>query len=232
MRFENFIVDESNEFAYKVSLAIAEIPCIYNPLIINGASGYGKTHLINAIKYVMEEKHGLNVLMTECNDLIETWIATFKNNECVDLYDCFKDFDVIIVENIQDLRGKQSTQFKVARATCKAVQENKQVIFTSAKPIQRNVFMELEGYLKDRCPQMVEITISSPSYELKKQYLEYLMKMEEIELLEDEKKMIVYSTATIHQVRMILKQAILYSKIKKSKINKEVLLLMLEEEKR
>lgn len=62
---------------------------------------------------------------------IEAGIATFKNNKCVDLYDWFRDFAVIIVENIQELRGKQSKQFEVARATYRVIEKNKQVTLLS-----------------------------------------------------------------------------------------------------
>lgn len=230
MRFENFIVDESNEFAYKVSLAVAETPCIYNPLIICGASGYGKTHLINAIYCVMEEKHGLRVVVLECNELLETFATMVKRDKCIEFYDWFKDFDVVIIENIQDLRGKQASQYEVARMIHRAVQDNKQVVCTSTKSINETLFKELRGFLKSRCLCMLEANIEIPSYKLKKQYLEYLIKMEDVELHEDQQKMIISYTSTVHQIRMVIKQAKLYSRIKKCEINSEILLLMLKKE--
>ena len=113
--FDTFIVGSNNRFAHSASLAVAESPGeVYNPLFIYGGAGLGKTHLMHAIAHFIQTEHPeLKVLYvtseTFTNELIES-IRNGNNSAITKFRDTYRNIDVLLIDDIQFIIGKESTQ--------------------------------------------------------------------------------------------------------------------------
>lgn len=136
--FENFIVGSSNRFAHAASLAVAEHPsAAYNPLFIYGNSGVGKTHLLMAIHNRIKEKYPEKkqiYVSTEdfTNELIS---ALHFNRDAVTAFrNRYRDIDVLMMDDIQFIAGKESTQEEFFNTFNTLLQNGKQIVLTSDRP--------------------------------------------------------------------------------------------------
>ena len=163
--FENFVVGNSNKYAHAAALAVAESPSeSYNPLFIYGGSGLGKTHLMHAIGiYLLENNPKLNVLYVSSemftNELIKA-LNTHKMNEFKSKY---RKADVLLIDDIQFLEGKESTQEEFFHTFNSLYDSNKQIIISSDKA--PNKLVNLEERLRSRFQWNLIADIQPADYE-------------------------------------------------------------------
>lgn len=163
--FENFVVGNSNKYAHAAALAVAESPSeAYNPLFIYGGSGLGKTHLMHAIGiYLLENNPKLNVLYVSSemftNELIKA-LNTHKMNEFKSKY---RKADVLLIDDIQFLEGKESTQEEFFHTFNSLYDSNKQIIISSDK--SPNKLVNLEERLRSRFQWNLIADIQPADYE-------------------------------------------------------------------
>lgn len=163
--FENFVVGNSNKYAHAAALAVAESPSeAYNPLLIYGGSGLGKTHLMHAIGiYLLENNPKLNVLYVSSemftNELIKA-LNTHKMNEFKSKY---RKADVLLIDDIQFLEGKESTQEEFFHTFNSLYDSNKQIIISSDKA--PNKLVNLEERLRSRFQWNLIADIQPADYE-------------------------------------------------------------------
>lgn len=163
--FENFVVGNSNKYAHAAALAVAESPSeAYNPLFIYGGSGLGKTHLMHAIGiYLLENNPKLNVLYVSSemftNELIKA-LNTHKMNEFKSKY---RKADVLLIDDIQFLEGKESTQEEFFHTFNSLYDSNKQIIISSDKAPYKLV--NLEERLRSRFQWNLIADIQPADYE-------------------------------------------------------------------
>ena len=138
--FDNFVVGKSNQFVYAASHAVAEHPGEkFNPLFIYGGSGLGKTHMLHAIgNYLREFSPNLNVMYVTCeqfaNDYIESLGSSEKNKAVLEFRSKYRNLDVLMVDDIQFISKKTSTQEEFFHTFNELYQNNKQIIITSDRP--------------------------------------------------------------------------------------------------
>ncbi len=138
--FENFIVGSRNEFAYTACKSIAtanfNAPKPYNPLFIYGPSGLGKTHLLMAIKYEVEKRNpNLNIVFTNSENFTNDVISHLAPNKSMeDLRKAYRNADFLLIDDIQFLSGKDSTQEEFFHTFNDLYQHNKQIVITSDRP--------------------------------------------------------------------------------------------------
>jgi chromosomal replication initiator protein len=109
--FDNFVVGSSNEFCHAASLAVADQPgAQYNPLYIHGGVGLGKTHLINAIANQLSEKEGISIAYRTGEHFTNELIDSIRTQKTTAFRDKYRKVDVLIIDDIQFIEGKQSTQ--------------------------------------------------------------------------------------------------------------------------
>ena len=138
LTFESFVVGSSNEFIYAAAKAVAENPGdSYNPLFIHGGTGLGKTHILMAIaNYLKIHAPSLNVLYATCeqftNQLIES-ISKGKGTGA-DFRKKYRNVDVLLIDDVQFLAKKQSTQTEFFNTFNELVAQNKQIVLTSDRP--------------------------------------------------------------------------------------------------
>ena len=136
--FDSFVVGESNKLIHAAAKAVAEHPGeSFNPLFIYGGTGLGKTHILMAIVNHVKLKHpSKNVLYTTCeqftNQLIEA-ISRGKNNG-PEFRNTFRNVDILLIDDIQFLSGKQQTQSEFFHTFNELIMQNKQIVIASDRP--------------------------------------------------------------------------------------------------
>ncbi len=171
--FDNFVVGRnSNLQAYQAALMISSNPGkMYNPLFIYSSSGLGKTHLLHAIgNYIKENTPLLNVLYISTDDFVEEYIRfVHGDKESESLKDFFKSIDVLLIDDIQFLAEKPKTEEMFFHIFNSLVNNNKQIVLTSDR--HPSELKGLENRLVSRFNQGLQISISVPDLETRKQIL-------------------------------------------------------------
>ncbi|MFM1784827.1 MAG: chromosomal replication initiator protein DnaA [Actinomycetota bacterium] len=131
--FENFVTGGSNRFAHAAAFAVAEAPAeAYNPLFIYGSSGLGKTHLLHAIgHYAIHLKPRTNVRYVSSEEFTNDFINAIQNNKTAEFQAQYRDVDILLVDDIQFLSGKDQTQEAFFHTFNTLHDHNKQVVITS-----------------------------------------------------------------------------------------------------
>ena len=179
--FSTFIVGRSNEFAYAACTAVAKEPGkSYNPLFIYGPSGLGKTHLMHAIAHEVEQQHpDYNIIYVTSEEFGNDLINGINRNNMASFHDKYRSADVLLIDDIQFIIGKESTQEEFFHTFNHLHVSGKQIIISSDKPPKD--IETLEARLRTRFEWGLIADISSPDYETR---MAILRKKEELDGLE------------------------------------------------
>lgn len=171
--FDNFVVGRSSNLqAYQAALMISSNPGkMYNPLFIYSSSGLGKTHLLHGIgNYIKENTPLLNVLYISTDDFVEEYIRyVHGDKESESLKDFFRSIDVLLIDDIQFLAEKPKTEEMFFHIFNSLVNNGKQIVLTSDR--HPSELKGLENRLVSRFNQGLQISISVPDLETRKQIL-------------------------------------------------------------
>ncbi len=134
--FDNFVIGGSNRFAHAAAVAVAEAPAkAYNPLFIYGESGLGKTHLLHAIGHYAESLYpGILVRYVSSEEFTNDFINSIANNRAAAFQSRYREIDLLLIDDIQFLQGKDSTQEAFFHTFNTLHDHNKQVVITSDLP--------------------------------------------------------------------------------------------------
>lgn len=165
--FENFIVGSSNKFAHAACLAVADRPAqAYNPLFIYGPSGLGKTHLLYAITNELKKKIGnVRVIYIKGEDFTNQMIDSLSRQAMGEFRDKYRSCDVLLIDDIQFIAGKTSTQEEFFHTFNALHEAGKQIIMTSDRPPRE--IKTLEDRLKTRFEWGLIADIQPPDLELR-----------------------------------------------------------------
>jgi len=165
-QFDNFIIGPFNELAYSASKAIIAKPGIYNPLFIYGPTGLGKTHLIQAVGNTIKQQHpDATIYYTSSENFTMELVSAIRNDKTTAFKDKYRKFDVLIMDDIQFLSGKDKTQEELFHLFNILYDKNKQIIFSSDK--HPNFIIGLEERLKSRFSAGMIVDIQTPEFESK-----------------------------------------------------------------
>ena len=183
--FDSFIPGDSNRFARAAALAAAETPGeAYNPLFIYGGVGLGKTHLMQAIgNYVHQEDPSKRILYMTSETFMNEMINAIQQKKTYELRARLRMVDVLMVDDIQFIAGREATQQEFFNTFNELYNENKQIVLTSDKPpkdIQR-----LEERLCSRFEWGLVADIQAPDRETREAILRDKVQQEEIEVPEE-----------------------------------------------
>lgn len=165
--FDNFIVGESNKFAHAAALAVANNPAsTYNPLLFYGPSGLGKTHLMYAIiNKLFERSPDMNAIYINGEDFTNQLIEAIARQKNVEFREKYRKADVLLIDDIQFIAGKESTQEEFFHTFNALYRDHKQIIVTSDRPPKEMV--TLEDRIRSRFEQGLMADIHEPDYELR-----------------------------------------------------------------
>lgn len=163
--FDTFIVGPSNKFAHAASWAVATNPAkSYNPLFIYGNSGLGKTHLINAVCEEIRENHpSFVILYVKGEEFTNELITAIRNGTTQQFHEKYRQADVLAVDDVQFIAGKESTQEEFFHTFNELYQSSKQIILTSDRPPKE--IKTLEDRLRNRFEWGLLADIQPPDYE-------------------------------------------------------------------
>jgi len=180
--FENFIVGESNKYAHAVSVAVAESPGdIYNPLFIYGGSGLGKTHLMQSIGVqIIRNNPNSKVLYVSSEMFTNEYITAIKENKTRLFRNKYRKLDVLLIDDIQFIAGKESTQDEFFHTFESLYHNNKQIVITSDCPPVN--LKDIDDRLRSRFSWNMIASIQPPDYETRVAILRNLAEKSDIEM--------------------------------------------------
>lgn len=178
--FDNFVVGECNRFAVAAARAVAENPGVkYNPLFIYGGAGLGKTHIMHAIgNYIRKNNRHLKVLYVSSEKFVNELIASIrsKSGNTFDFRDKYRSADVLMIDDIQFISKKESTQVEMFHTFNDLYQMNKQIIFASDRPPKE--IPDLEERLRTRFEWGLIADVQPPDLETRIAILQKKSQME------------------------------------------------------
>ena len=131
--FETFVVGPSNRFAHAAAQAVAATPgAAYNPLFIHGNSGLGKTHLLSAISAEIKSKNpDADIIFTRGEEFVNMIVAGIRQNGMTEIHEKYRNCDILIVDDIQFIAGKEATQEEFFHTFNALTQDGKQIVLAS-----------------------------------------------------------------------------------------------------
>ena len=164
--FENFVIGESNRHAYATCTAVADLPSqdALNPLFLYGGPGLGKTHLIQSIAhFILQHNPSMNVLYASSERFTNDIITAIQNNKTEEFRQKYRQVDVLIIDDIQEIIGRERTQQEFFNTFNFLYEAKKQIIISSDRPPKE--IKELNERLRSRFEWGVPIDIQAPDYE-------------------------------------------------------------------
>ncbi len=161
--FSNFILGQSNKLAFEASKKVSEDIAHYNPLYIYGGVGMGKTHLLNAIGLSLKEKN--KVMFISAERFMYQFVKSIKSNEMVKFKDYFRNTDVLLIDDIQFMNGKEAMQEEFFHTFNALLEKGSQIIISGDRP--PNKLLRIQERIKSRFSGGLVVDIQAPDYELR-----------------------------------------------------------------
>lgn len=221
--FETFVIGNGNRFAHAASLAVAEAPAkAYNPLFIYGGVGLGKTHLMHAIgNYIRETRPESKVAYLSSERFTNDFINSIRDNKPEAFREKYRNIDVLLIDDIQFLAGKEQTQEEFFHTFNDLHQNKKQIVISSDRPPKE--IPTLEDRLRTRFEWGLIVDITPPDFETRMAILQKKIEEENLDLPVEALTYIANSIqSNIRELEGALTRVLAYSKLRNKPINTDL----------
>ncbi|MCK1977537.1 chromosomal replication initiator protein DnaA [Jeotgalicoccus huakuii] len=221
--FDTFVIGNGNRFSHAASLAVAEAPAkAYNPLFIYGGVGLGKTHLMHAIgNFVLENRPNAKVVYLSSEKFTNEFINSIRDNKTEEFRNKYRNVDVLLIDDIQFLAGKESTQEEFFHTFNSLHENNKQIVISSDRTPKE--IPTLEDRLRSRFEWGLMTDVTPPDLETR---IAILRKKCEEENVEIPNEAMIYIANHIHtnirELEGALTRVAAYAKISNQPMTPEV----------
>jgi chromosomal replication initiator protein len=217
--FDTFVIGNSNRFAHAASLAVAESPAkSYNPLFVYGGVGLGKTHLMHAIgHYILQNNPKSKVVYVSSEKFTNELINSIKDDKNVEFRNKYRNVDVLLIDDIQFIAGKDATQQEFFHTFNALHDANKQIILSSDRPPKE--IPTLEDRLRSRFEWGLIADIQPPDFETR---IAILKKKADIEGLNISNDVMAYIATKIKSNIRELEGALIRINAYSSLTNKDI----------
>ena len=228
--FDNFVIGGSNRFAHAAAFAVAEAPAkAYNPLFIYGDSGLGKTHLLHAIGHYAENLyHGIQVRYVNSEDFTIDFINAIQNNTVAAFNKRYREVDILLIDDIQFLQGKEQTQEAFFHTFNTLHDHNKQVVITS--DVQPKHLTGFEDRMRSRFEWGLLTDVQAPDLETR---IAILRKKAQSERLEVGNEVLEYmasaGSSNIRELEGILIRVIAFANLNRSAVDMDLVRTVLKD---
>ena len=161
--FDNFITGPTNKLAFEASKKVSQDISHYNPLYLYGGVGMGKTHLLNSIGLSLKEKN--KVMFISAERFMYQFVKSIKSNEMVKFKEYFRNTDVLLVDDIQFMNGKEAMQEEFFHTFNALMEKGSQIIISADRP--PNKLTRIQERIKSRFSGGLVVDIQNPDYELR-----------------------------------------------------------------
>ncbi len=175
--FNNFVTGPTNKIAFEASKKVSEEISYYNPLYLYGGVGMGKTHLLNSIGLSLKEQN--KVMFISAERFMYQFVKSIKSNEMVKFKEYFRNTDVLLVDDIQFMNGKEAMQEEFFHTYNALIEKGSQIIISADRP--PNKLTRIQERIKSRFSGGLVVDIQKPDYELRYKIIK--SKTEELTLL-------------------------------------------------
>ena len=175
--FDNFILGESNKLAFEASKKVSQELAHYNPLYLYGGIGMGKTHLLNAIG--LKLKSNYKVMLISAERFMYQFVKSIKSNEMVKFKDYFRNTDVLLIDDIQFMNGKEAMQEEFFHTFNALIDKGSQIILSADR--SPNKLSRIQDRIKSRFSGGLVVDIQNSDYDLRYKILKN--KIQELQLL-------------------------------------------------
>jgi chromosomal replication initiator protein len=221
--FEEFVVGNSNRFAHAASQAVAEAPAkAYNPLFLYGGVGLGKTHLMHAIGHrVLAEKPDAQIVYVSSEKFTNEFITAIKNNQTLEFRNKYRHVDVLLIDDIQFLEGKEQTQEEFFHTFNSLHDAHKQLVISSDRPPKE--IQTLENRLRSRFEWGLLTDIAPPDLETREAILRKKGDSEKIPVPDEVTSFIAKTIqSNIRELEGALIRVVAFASLTKSPITAEL----------
>ena len=162
-KFDNFVLGFSNKLAYEASKKVSQDISHYNPLYIYGGVGMGKTHLLNAIGLSLKDKN--KVMLIPAERFMYQFVRSLKLNEMVKFKEYFRNTDILLIDDIQFMNGKEAMQEEFFHTFNALLDKGSQIIVSADRP--PNKLSRIQDRIKSRFSGGLVVDVQSPDYDLR-----------------------------------------------------------------
>ena len=222
--FDTFVVGSSNRFAHAASLAVAEAPGMaYNPLFLYGGVGLGKTHLMHAIGHFIQEHFpNMRMLYLPSEMFTNELVSAIQKNKNVEFRERFRNVDVLMIDDIQFIAGRDTTQEEFFNTFNALHSAGKQIIITSDRPPRE--IARLEERLRSRFEWGLIADIQKPDFDTRIAILRKKAENEGIEVSNEMLELIAGRVeSNIRELEGSLNRVSAYAKLNGCSINADVI---------
>ena len=218
--FDNFVVGPSNRFAHSAAIAVSNHPGdVYNPLFIYGPPGVGKTHLLYAIANgIRKQKPDAKIVYIKGDEFTNELIAAIQSGKNIEFRSKYREADLFLIDDVQFIAGKESTQEEFFHTFNKLYEEHKQIVMTSDR--KPSDMLTLEDRLKTRFEWGLLADIQPPDYETRMAILRNKAKNLGLNLDDDVCNYIAINiTNNVRQIEGTVKKILAYRDLNNMPLN-------------